>query len=151
VTPISAANLREVADMRCLLEAHALRQSFEVGDMEWEGDVVAAHHKLASLERRMKAGERTQAQAWKNYDREFHRALISACGSRVLLEMHAVIYDRYLRYQMVAAVYRGDVAAGEHRRLLDCALRRDWKGAQTTLEKHVHDCVTHMIDKRLVA
>ena len=77
--------------------------------------------------------------------------MISACGSRVLLEMHAVIYDRYLRYQMVAAVYRGDVAAGEHRRLLDCALRRDWKGAQTTLDKHVHDCVTHMIDKRLVA
>jgi hypothetical protein len=35
-------------------------------------------------------------------------------------------------------------------RLLDCALKRDWKGAQATLEKHVHDCVTHMIDKRLV-
>ena len=42
------------------------------------------------------------------------------------------------------------VAAGEHRRLLDCALKRDWKGAQATLEKHVHDCVTHMIGKRLV-
>ena len=150
VTPISAANLREVAAMRCLLESHALRQSFESGDMEWEGSVVAAHHKLASLERRMKTGERSQAQVWKQYDREFHHALISACGSQVLLETHAVIYDRYLRYQMVAAVYRGDVAAGEHRRLLDSALKRDWKGAQATLEKHVHDCVTHMIGKRLV-
>ena len=150
VTPISAANLREVAAMRCLLESHALRASFEAGDMDWEGDVVAAHHKLASLERRMKTGERSQAQIWKQYDREFHHALISACGSRVLLETHAIIYDRYLRYQMVAAVYRGNVAAGEHRRLLDCALKRDWKGAQSTLEKHVHDCVNHMIDKRLV-
>ncbi|HZV92088.1 MAG TPA: GntR family transcriptional regulator, partial [Caldimonas sp.] len=117
VTPISVVNLREVAAMRCLLETHALRESFEAGDMEWEGSVVAAHHKLAAMEQRMKAGARARAQDWKRYDREFHRALIAACGSQVLLETHAVIYDRYLRYQLVAGVYRGDVAAGEHRRL----------------------------------
>jgi len=151
VTPISAANLREVAAMRCLLETHALELSFTSGDMEWEGGVVAAHHKLASMERRMSAGERSQhAETWKQYDREFHRALIAACGSRVLLETHAQIYDRYLRYQVIAAVYRGEVAAGEHRRLLDCALKRDWKSAQATLTKHVQDCVAHMIHKRLV-
>ena len=150
VTPISAANLREVAAMRCLLESHALRLSFEAGDMEWEGGVVAAHHKLASMERRMGAGERLKAETWKRYDREFHRALIAACGSQVLLETHAQIYDRYLRYQMVAAVYRGDVAALEHRRLLDAALKRDWKASQATLGKHVQDCVAHMIDRRLV-
>lgn len=150
VTPISAANLREVAAMRCLLESHALRESFEAGDMEWEGDVVAAHHKLASMELRMQTGERSQAQVWKEYDREFHHALISACGSRVLLETHAVIYDRYLRYQMVAAVYRGGIAAGEHSHLLDCALKRDWKGAQKTLTQHVQGCVNHMIEKHLV-
>ena len=150
VTPISAANLREVAAMRCLLESHALRLSFEAGDMDWEGGVVAAHHKLASMERRMAAGERSKAETWKHYDREFHRALIAACGSQVLLETHAQIYDRYLRYQMVAAVYRGEVAATEHRRLLDAALKRDWKTAQATLDKHVRDCVTHMVEKRLV-
>lgn len=150
VTPISAANLREIAAMRCLLESHALRLSFEAGDMDWEGGVVAAHHKLASMGRRMAAGERSKAETWKRYDREFHRALIAACGSEVLLEMHAQIYDRYLRYQMVAAVYRGEVAAVEHRRLLDAALKRDWKTAQATLDKHVRDCVSHMIEKRLV-
>jgi DNA-binding GntR family transcriptional regulator len=151
VTPISVANLREVAAMRCLLETHALRLSFEAGDMDWEGDVVAAHHKLASMERRLRAGERTQqAEAWKRYDWQFHRALISACGSQVLLDTHAQIYDRYLRYQMIAAVYRGEVAANEHRTLLDCGLKRDWKTAQATLTRHVQDCVTYMIDERLV-
>lgn len=145
VTPTSAANLREVAAMRQLLESHALRESFESGDMEWEGRVVSAHHKLASMERRMAAGERSQAEIWKRYDWEFHHALISACGSRVLLESHATIYDRYLRYQMIAAVFRGKIAAGEHRRLLECALGRDWKTAQKTLATHVHDCVDHMI------
>lgn len=150
VTPISAANLREVAAMRCLLEAHALKASFQAGDVEWEGQVVAAHHKLARMEQRVSASERSQAQAWKQYDREFHRALIAACGSQVLLETHALIYDRYLRYQMVAAVYRGDVAAAEHRHLLACALQRDWQGAKATLTQHVQDCVAHMIDQRLV-
>ncbi|MEP7207887.1 MAG: GntR family transcriptional regulator [Casimicrobiaceae bacterium] len=150
VTPVSASNLREVAAMRCLLESHAIRESFEAGNMDWEGQVVAAHHKLASMERKMSAGERAMAETWKRYDREFHHALISACGSRVLLETYATIYDRYLRYQMIAAVYRGDIAAAEHRRLLDCALKRDWKTAQSTLTKHVNDCVEHMISKRLV-
>lgn len=117
--------------------------------MEWEGKVVAAHHKLAAMERRMSARERSHAQTGKRYDREFHHALICACSSQVLLEMHAHIYDRYLRYQTVAAVYRGDVASDEHRRPLDCALDRDWKDAQGTLTKHVQDCVKHMIDKRL--
>ena len=92
----------------------------------------------------------SKAETWKRYDWEFHRALIAACGSQVLLETHALIYDRYLRYQMVAAVYRGEVAALEHRKLLDSALKRDWKRAQTTLDEHVHDCVAHMVEKRLV-
>jgi len=99
----------------------------------------------------MSGRERAEAQLWKRHDREFPRALIAACGSRVLLETHALIYDRYLRYQMVAAVYRGDVAAGEHRLLRDCALARDWKRAQDTLTRHVQACVTHIIDKRLVS
>ena len=151
VTPISAEDLREVAAMRCLLETHALRESFEAGDMEWEGGVVAAHHKLAATERKMGTGEISVTETWKRYDWEFHHALISACGSKVLLETHATIYDRYLRYQMIAAVYRGDVAASEHRRLLDCALKRDWKVAQATLTKHVNDCVGDMIAKGLVS
>ena len=152
VTPISAADLREVAAMRCLLECHALRLSFEAGDMDWEAGVVEGHHKLASMERRLGAGERSQlAETWKRYDREFHHALIAACGSHVLLETHAQIYDRYLRYQMVAAAYRGAVAANEHRVLLELALKRDWKNAQATLTRHVQDCVTHMLEKRLVS
>ena len=121
VMPISADNLRQVASMRVLLESHALKESFAAGDMEWEGRVVAAHHKLAVMEKQMAGGVRAQAELWKRYDWEFHHALISACGSQVLLDTHATIYDRYLRYQMIAAVYRGEVASGEHGTLLERA------------------------------
>ena len=145
VASISPANLREIAGMRLLLECHALRSSFESGDMEWEGRVVAAHHKLASMERRMAAGDRSQEEDWRRYDREFHQALISACGSRVLLEMHAGIYDKYLRYLMLASVFRGEPVAVEHRKLLAFALARDWRGAQATTITHIQDCVAQMV------
>jgi DNA-binding GntR family transcriptional regulator len=150
VMPISAENLRQVAAMRQLLEAHALRESFEAGDMDWEGRVVAAHHKLAAMEKRMRDGDRSSAELWKRYDWEFHHALISACGSAVLLETHAAIYDKYLRYQMVSGVYRGEVASQEHRKLLAAALARDWQKAQNVLAKHIQDCVDHMIGAQLI-
>jgi DNA-binding GntR family transcriptional regulator len=144
VSAVSAANLREVAAMRQLLEYHGLKESFQRGDLEWESRVVAAHHKLATMEKRMAAGEPALAQAWRQYDWAFHFALISACGSGVLLETYAAICDKYLRYQMLAAVFRGDLAAAEHGVLLECALSRDWQRAQQTLKTHVEDCVTQM-------
>src|SRR6202163_3413169 len=150
VMPISPENLRQVASMRQLLECHALKESFESGDMEWEGRVVAAHHKLAQMEKRLAAGDRSDAETWKRYDWEFHHALISACGSQVLLDTHATIYDRYLRYQMIAAVYRGEAASGEHRTLLESALARDWRTAQKTLNTHVGDCVDQMVNGGLI-
>jgi len=150
VAPTSVGDLREVAGMRQLLECHAIRESFEAGDIEWEGRIVAAHHKLATLEKRMVAGDRSVHDTWKRYDAAFHNALISACGSRLLLDMHGAIYDKYLRYLVLADVFRGEIAANEHRKLLECALARDWKTAQRTLVAHVQDCVAHMIDKGLV-
>ena len=145
VAAISPDNLREVAAMRQLLECDALRSSFQAGDVEWEARVVAAHHKLASLERRMTAGDRSQEETLRRYDWEFHNALISACGSRVLLEMHAGIYDKYLRYLMLASVFRGEPVVDEHRKLLKFALDRDWRSAQATTITHIQDCVAQMV------
>ena len=118
--------------MRLLLECDALRSSFEAGDVEWEARVVAAHHKLASLEKRVGAGNRAEEEVLRRYDWEFHNALISACGSRLLLEMHAGIYDKYLRYLMLASVFRGEPVVEEHRKLLNFALERDWRSARIT-------------------
>src|SRR5215203_1852345 len=59
VAPISVKNLKEIAALRQLLEGHALEQSFKQGDVEWEGRVVAAHHKLALMEEQMEAGHRS--------------------------------------------------------------------------------------------
>ncbi len=137
VAPVSAKDLREIGALRQLLECHALEQSFAAGDMEWEGQVVAAHHKLSLMEERMGAGDRSETETWKRYDWQFHQALISACGSRMLLETHGAVFDKYLRYQMLAMTNRGAIAVREHRTLLECALKRDIRTATELLVVHV--------------
>jgi DNA-binding GntR family transcriptional regulator len=146
VAPISGENLRELAALRLLLESHALAQSFKAGDMDWEGRVVAAYHKLSAIEKRLLTGDRADAETWKRYDFEFHHALISACGSNALLEIHAPVYDKYLRYQMIAGVFRGEIAAREHQKLLDCALGRDAKAARDVLVVHIEACVDFTLE-----
>lgn len=150
VAPCSAEDLKEIAALRLLIEKTALAQSFEAGDVEWEGRVVAAHYKLARLEAGLLAGDTSQTQQWKRYDWEFHQALVSACGSRALLELHSRLYDRYLRYQMVFGIFRGAIAADEHKLLLASALSRDVAEAQNILERHVQGCVDFALDNRLV-
>lgn len=143
VAPISVDNLREIAALRHLLESYALELSFAAGDIDWEGRVVAAHHKLHQMELRMADGDRSVTRAWKQYDWEFHQALISACGSRVLMDTHASIFDKYLRYQMLSLTFRGQLAANEHQQLLEAALKRDSATAQSVLKKHVEAGVEH--------
>lgn len=145
VGPISAANLREIAALRQLLECHALRQSFAQGDLEWEARVIAAHHKLAQMEARMASGDRTDTDLWKRYDWQFHQALVSACGSQILMHAHAAIFERYLRYQMIALSYRGAIAAAEHMAMKEAALRRDADEGCALLERHIAGGVEHAL------
>jgi DNA-binding GntR family transcriptional regulator len=151
VAPVSAENLRDIAAMRILLEIHAMEQSFKAGDMEWEGRVVSAHHKLALMEKKMMAGDRSDNETWKRYDWEFHRALISACGSNTLLETHGAIFDKYLRYQMIALTFRGEIAAREHQQMMQAALQRDAAAARRVLVDHINAGVEDALKQGTVA
>lgn len=137
VAPMSERDLCEIADLRVLIEGHALAQSIGAGDTEWEARVVAAHHRLHRAEERMRAGDPETPPLWKRYDWEFHQALISACGSQALMAAHGAIFDRYLRYQMQRLTDRGAVSAREHHELLQAALARDAATGQAILRRHV--------------
>ena len=145
VAPVSAKNLREIADLRILLESHALKLSFEAGDTEWEGVVVAAHHKLRRMEERLQKGDLSIKETWKQYDWEFHQALILACGSASLLSVHGAVFDKYLRYQMRLLTFRGENSAREHQALLDAALDRNAAEAQAILRHHIEGGVEHAL------
>jgi len=144
VAPISVENLKELADLRLILESHAIERSFARADVEWEGRVVSAHHKLAATEKLMQS-QIGASEQWKQYDSEFHQALISNCGSATLMETHAAVFDRYFRYQMITFQFRDEAPVRQHRELLDCALSCDAVRAKAILKEHVGDCVQHTI------
>lgn len=145
VTPVSREDLIEITELRVLLECHALEQSVENGDTDWEGNLVAAHHKLHLMEQKLLGGDDSDVELWKRYDWEFHQALIGACNSKNLLALHSTIFDKYLRYQMLVLTYRGDVAVDEHRAMFDAALARDTQKARQVLEDHIRNGLSHTL------
>lgn len=151
VARVSDADLGEIAEMRLFLEQHALGLSFAAGDLEWEGRIVSAHHKLSRIEQALLQGDSIDPTQWKHYDYEFHHSLISACGSTELLEIHSDIYDKYLRYQMVVGIFRGAPAAAEHAELLTCALERRAERAKDILATHIRACVEAIIARRALS
>jgi DNA-binding GntR family transcriptional regulator len=145
VTDVSKDDLIEVANLRILLECSALETSIEAGDPEWEGRLVAAHHKLNLIEQKMISGDQSEKELWKRYDSEFHQALISACNSTNLLSLHGTIYDKYLRYQMLVLTHRGTDATEEHRNILNAALARDAATAISVLKTHILEGLNHTL------
>lgn len=145
VTPASVGNLREIGDLRLVLENHALALSFAAGDLDWEAEVVAAHHKLSSIEKALLGGDDDRTAQWIKYDFAFHHAMISACGSKSLLAIHQSIFDRFMRYHMLAESFRGGGVADDHRELFQFALARDIEGAQAKLASHIHSGIDYIL------
>ena len=145
VTEVSAEDLTEIAHLRVLLECDALKASIKNGDTEWEGNLVAAHHKLHVLEKHLLDGDLSEKETWKRYDWEFHLALIQACNSQNLLNLHSILYDKYLRYQMLVLTYRGEEAVEEHRLMFEAALVREGNAAAHHLETHIVKGLEHTL------
>lgn len=145
VAPVSRDDLVEIANLRILLECHAMKASIENGDAEWEGNLVAAHHKLRLTEEQMQSGDHSVKETWKRYDSEFHQAMIQACNSSTLLSLHSTIFDKYFRYQMLVLTFRGKDAVAEHKQMLEAALARDTVRAQKILEEHIRAGLKHSL------
>lgn len=145
VAAATADNLREIADLRLLLESHALRLSLAAGDLDWEGRVVAAQHKLMVVEGQLLSGDMARTIEWVRYDFAFHNALISACGSQTLLALHASVFDRFIRYHLLAATFRGAAVMDDHRRLFELAMARDIEPCVIKLTSHIRAGVDHVL------
>jgi DNA-binding GntR family transcriptional regulator len=80
---------------------------------------------------------------WKKYDSEFHQTLVKNCGSKNLVELHKLIFDKYLRYQLLVLTFRGKGSIDEHKKLLDFSLKKNFVKAQMILKKHIENGIYH--------
>jgi DNA-binding FadR family transcriptional regulator len=137
---VSGEGLEEVARFRILLETDGARQSIANGGVDWESALVAAHHRLAHIEFRMKSGSVTNYELWRQCDWEFHEALVAGCGSTLHKRLHKAAFDQFrkvvaLEYRAVG--FRGLRIIEEHKAILDAALARDSEACAVALERHI--------------
>ena len=138
VPPASADELKELTNTRCWLEEIGIRESIANGDTEWEERIVLAFHWLTRAARSEKEEAKYTVPEWEDHHREFHLALISACGSSILMDFCAELHQRSFRYRNLAEVveYRGQHELEEHRELQQAVLNRDADLAIDLLHKH---------------
>lgn len=143
VSPVSKSDLLEIAKLRILIESDALKLSIENSNPEWEGSLLSAHHKLSLYESEIIQNKNDDRMNWKKYDSEFHQTLVKNCGSKNLVELHKLIFDKYLRYQLLVLTFRGKGSIDEHKKLLDFSLKKNFVKAQMILKEHIENGIYH--------
>lgn len=150
VVPVSLADLRDITEMRRLLEVHAAKLSIERAGLEWESKLVAAYHKLSRVEAVVDSDPERFGSQLEAFNREFHAVLVAGCGSRWLATFHGIMYDQSLRYRMLALQIRNfprEQSRREHREILDAAIARDVARLETVLAAHIIKGVDYYADE----
>lgn len=138
VVTLSPAALADLIEARKISEGAALRLSIARGGVTWESEVLAAHHRMASLPGYLD-DKRSRNPEWAKAHIAFHHKLIEACGNPVLLDICVRLSD-------AAELYRAWSGAGgtphrdldaEHRALMEAALAHDGDAAVRLFEDHV--------------
>ena len=137
VAPVSLEDFEDITRTRVMLECEALRQSIAMGDDAWEGDLLAAFHRLAKAEeKRIGSDDREE---WEERNRIFHEVLIAACPSRWLKHFLAILYqqaERYRRLSLYLQPIPRDIHS-EHEALLQATMARDADKASAILADHI--------------
>ena len=137
VAPVSLADFEDITNTRVMLESEALRQSIALGDDAWEGELLAAFHRLTKAEEKLK--DPTAREEWEERNRIFHEVLISACPSRWIKHFLSILYhqaERYRRLSLYLQPIPRDIHA-EHQALFDATMARNADKATAVMAEHI--------------
>ena len=139
VAPLTAYDVEDTMKTRLVIEREALARSIRDGDIAWETAIVAAFHALSRNPIPKEPG--TATETWAMHHRQFHMALLSACGSRWHMDLAGLLFDQAERHRMLRAKFGPQKklkrdTVHEHKQIFDAALSRDVKAAVRALERH---------------
>ena len=148
VSKVSKADLMELVNTRCWLEAVALRQSIANGDTAWEEALVLAFHRFSRVKRSQSDAKYIANPEWDRVHRIFHMTLLSACGSRYLMTFCEHLFDQSDRYRRlgVVAAYPHRDQVPEHRAIMTAAMDRDADKAAELLTAHYNRTAKFIFD-----
>lgn len=99
VTPVSIAELKDLTQARQCVESWCLRRAMELGDAQWEADILHALHVLLKTDVLASPDDKGPSYKWEERHRKFHHALVSACGSPWQLRFWETLSDNLERYR----------------------------------------------------
>jgi GntR family carbon starvation induced transcriptional regulator len=139
VVEISRRDLMQLTELRTNLEGLALEKSIELGDVQWEAQVVSAHHVLerATMARDDGLGSTDE---WSEAHAAFHEALLSKCDSPRLLSITQSLRNSAELYRQLSALWATETGRDlllEHRELMELAVARDAAAARAALVRHI--------------
>lgn len=139
VSTISREEFDDILFNRCFLESEALRRSIQHGGADWEERVLVAHFRLHGLPRELDGPDGASVNpAWEAAHKRFHMALLSACGSPILLANCDKLHELNNRYRYVSRRSEGRrrQIEDEHTHLRDLVLARRADEAVDLLMRH---------------
>ncbi len=132
--------------MRIMLEQQGVTLSIANGDVDWEAAIVSSHHKLARIEDTLNNAQKRAhlLSEWNAAELDFHQALISACGSPLLIQTHENICNRFRMHLLSDDTLYGfrDININEHREIMEAALARDSEICCQRLATHINKNLT---------
>lgn len=148
VAPVTLADLQELTETRCWLNEIGLRASIERGDQAWEERVLLLGHRLTKM-RQERPQSPDRGPELNAVHREFHTALVAACGSRWLVEYCRQLFDYAERYRYIARLSGAQRPRqiDEHQQIADATVRRDAPRAVALLNAHFRTTADLVRDK----
>ena len=143
VAPVSLAELRDLTVARTALESTMLPMAMQLGSADWEGDIVAAFHRLSRTPLPHDPAAMADASLWELRHRSFHHALVAGCGSPWLLRLHGQLVDQSERYRKIRILHHLESQAqvrdvnAEHQAVMEAVLRRDAAQAVALMTQHL--------------
>ena len=149
VADVSGEEFDELRKTRCWLEELALRESIAHGGPDWEERIVLAAYRLSCLTWSKSDNQYVVNGEWEILHKAFHMALISACGSAILLRFCDQLYVQNIRYRVLsnhAAFHKRDSNA-EHEAIKVATLARDSDLAVERLLAHYSQTGSYLIGR----
>jgi len=137
VMTLSRTELTELTEARVAIERAAIAVAAERGDLEWETEVVAAHHVLV---RTPFTTSDALTSAWLPAHAVFHRTVLEGSGNRYLVESAArlrTLAEVYRAWAHLTAVEDNRDIEDEHRQIMESVLARDASSAMDAIERHI--------------
>nr|WP_304504907.1 GntR family transcriptional regulator [Defluviimonas sediminis] len=133
VAQVSADNLAEVTRLRAELESLAAGLAAERAGLDWEGEVMAALHRLNRV-------DPADAFGWDAAHATFHHTLVGGAGMPILSDFCAILLGLHERYRRIGGNTPPPTGAAGHDAIVEAAaLRRDAQAARQLVRAQIED------------